>query len=164
MNSQKGVHGGHLGFDPFRGISFIRNSPPPPRTTIGPEAYSYCRVPGGRCFLMSEVPLYTGTSLITCGDFENACLFLKKIKNFLQNGCLFLEKIRNFSKNGCLLLIFFRPLRLCDVVSDQKQNIEKRLRVSCKNKKLFKNGCLFQNKNKKSFAPKTLVSCQNRFL
>jgi len=64
---------------------------------------------------------YRGTSLIRCGDFENACLFLKEIRNFSKNGCLFLKKLRNFSKNGCLFLIFFRPLPLFDVVSDQKK-------------------------------------------
>ena len=76
----------------------------PPGTTIEPKLKSYW-----------------GTLLITCGDFENACLFLKKIRIFSKNGCLFLKTTRNFSKNGCLFLIFFRPLPLCDVVSDQKK-------------------------------------------
>ena len=34
----------------YRGTSLVRNSPPP-RPTIGPQAWSYCRVPGGGCFL-----------------------------------------------------------------------------------------------------------------
>jgi len=65
---------------------------------------------------------YRGTSLITCGDFDNACLSLQKIKNFSKNGCLFLRKLKNFSKNGCLFLEFFRPLPLCGVVSHPEQN------------------------------------------
>ena len=65
-------------------------------------------------FLTSEVPLYEdleqwsravapmssrgglvlayrGTSLITCGDFENACLFLKKIRNFSKTVAYFFK-------------------------------------------------------------------------
>ena len=39
-----------------RGTSLIRNSPPPPRTTTGSWAYSYCRVlGGGSCFERSTV-------------------------------------------------------------------------------------------------------------
>ena len=63
---------------------------------------------------------YRGTSLISCGDFENACSYLKKTRNFSKNGGLFLRRLTNFPKNGCLFLIFFRPLPLGDVVSDQK--------------------------------------------
>ena len=37
-----------VGFRGYRGTSLIRNSPPP-RTTIGPQAYSYCRFLMGRC-------------------------------------------------------------------------------------------------------------------
>jgi len=74
----------------------------------------------GTLLIRNHPPPTGGTSLITCGDFENACLFLKKMRNFSKNGCSFLKKIRNFSENGCLFLIYFRPLPLCDVVSDQK--------------------------------------------
>ena len=83
--------------------------------------------------------LYRGTSLITCWDFENAYLFLKNIRNLTKTGCLFLQRLRNISKNGCLYLIFFRPLPLCDVVSDPKTNLKKI-------KKYSKNGCLFLKK------------------
>jgi hypothetical protein len=47
---------------------------------------------------------YRGTSLITCGDSENACLFLTQSRNFAKNACLFLDKLRNFFKNACLFL------------------------------------------------------------
>ena len=41
----------------YRGTSIMRSSPPP-RTTIGPYVWSYCRVLRGGVLLMSELPLY----------------------------------------------------------------------------------------------------------
>ena len=41
---------------------------------------------------------HRGTSLIRCGDSENACFFLTKSRSFLKNACLFLEELRNFQK------------------------------------------------------------------
>jgi len=46
---------------------------------------------------------YRGTSLIRCGDSENACFFLTQTRNFLKNACLFLEELRNFSKKRLLI-------------------------------------------------------------
>ena len=40
----------------YRVVSLIRNSPPPSRTTIGPQALAYCRVSGGCCFLWARYP------------------------------------------------------------------------------------------------------------
>jgi len=42
---------------PYRGFSLMRNRPPP-RATVGPSAWSYCRVLGGGIFRISEVPLW----------------------------------------------------------------------------------------------------------
>jgi len=42
--------------------------------------------------------MYRGTSLITCGDFENACLFLKKIRNFSKNGCFFFLEVSSLKE------------------------------------------------------------------
>ena len=101
-----------------------------PRTLRCSGVYMFlksCESGGANCD-HSRV-LYRATSLITCGDFENACLFLKRIRMVFKNGCLFLQKIRNFSKNGCLFFCF-RPLPLCDVVSDQK-----RINIKEKNEK-----------------------------
>ena len=47
--------------------------------------------------------------------------------------------LRYFSKNGCLFLNFFRPLPLCDVVSDQKKNL-------LRPRFVLKNGCFFLTK------------------
>ena len=102
---------------------------------------------------------YRGTSLITCGDFENACLFLKRIRNFTKNGCFFLKRLKNFSTNGCLFPFFFRPLPLCDVVFHQTQKNLKILRISSKTvayflktKKLFQKRLLTlkKSRNKRS--------------
>ena len=49
---------------------------------------------------MSEVPLYRSTSLINCGDSENACFLLTQIRNFPKNACLFLKELRNSPKQG----------------------------------------------------------------
>ena len=54
---------------------------------------------------------YRGTSLIRCGDSENACLFLTQLRNFPKNACLFLEELRNFSKNACLFLTQLRKFQ-----------------------------------------------------
>ena len=54
------------------------------------------------------VMAYRGTSLITCGDSENACYFLTKTRNFPKNACLFLKELRNFPKNACLFLTQLR--------------------------------------------------------
>ena len=44
----------------YRVTSLIRDRHPPPRTTIGAWAWSYCRVLRGGVFFPSEVPLYSG--------------------------------------------------------------------------------------------------------
>ena len=49
---------------------------------------------------------YRGTSLITCGDFENACLFLKKIRNFSKTVAYFLKKQDFFQKTVACFLFF----------------------------------------------------------
>ena len=41
---------------------------------------------------MREVTTYRGTSLITCGDFENACLFVTEIRNFSKTVAYFFKK------------------------------------------------------------------------
>ena len=103
----------------------------------GRGTWSQCGLLGGG--LAHQSTPYRGTSLITCGDFENACLFLKKRRNC----CLFLEKLRNFSKNGCLLLITFGRSRCVmrfptknKKITKKKEQTEKRLLISLKNKKL----------------------------
>ena len=50
----------------YRGTSLPRKRPPP-RATTHPWAKSYCRVVGGLCFLVSEIPLYgTHSSSVRC--------------------------------------------------------------------------------------------------
>ena len=72
------------------GVPHVQENAPPQDPTVGLCLGSLGGSQGGGRFLMGEVPLYRGTSLMKCGDFENACLFLKKIRNFSKNGCLFL--------------------------------------------------------------------------
>ena len=44
-----------LGFRVYRGTSLMRKRPPP-RTTIGPWAWAYCRVLGGCVFMRARCP------------------------------------------------------------------------------------------------------------
>ena len=64
---------------------------------------------------IEEGSLYRGTSLITCGDSENACYFLTKTRNLPKNACLFLKELRIFFKNACLFLTQLRnvPKNAC---------------------------------------------------
>ena len=64
--------------------------------------------------------VYRGTSLKTCGDSENACLFLKQTRNFPKDACFVHKQMRNFPKRGAFFICWFSLLPLCDVVSDQK--------------------------------------------
>ena len=42
----------------MQGYLAHKKQPPPPRTPLGPQAWSYCRVLRGGVFIMSEVSLY----------------------------------------------------------------------------------------------------------
>ena len=45
----------------YRGVLLTRNSPPPPRTSLGPQAWSYCRVLAGRVVSYGRgTPVYPG--------------------------------------------------------------------------------------------------------
>jgi len=95
-------------------------------------------------------------------------LFLRKIRNFPKNA-LFLKKLRNSLKKIVLFHIFISPLPLCDVVSVQKQKDLEKSRFFLENlvAYFFRNQETFQKLlliSKNNFAPKTLVSYQNRFL
>ena len=72
---------------------------------------------------------YRGTSLIRCGDSENACFFLTQTSNFPKNACLFLEELRNFSKNACLFLTQLKKKskNACLFLKNSKILLEERL-------------------------------------
>jgi len=109
---------------------------------------------------------YRGTSLITCGDSENACLFLKNITNFPKNACFFLlpKKVLSTFRKRCFFNMFFSPLPLCEV-SVQKSKQSRKIKIfPLKIKKLLKKRLLISYTTNKMFGPKTLVSYQNRFL
>ena len=47
---------------------------------------------------------YRGTSLMRNMDFESACLFHRRVRNFSKNACPFLKRLTDFPGNGCLSL------------------------------------------------------------
>ena len=50
----------------IQGYLADKKQPAPPRTTVGPSAWSYCRVLGVGLFLISEVPLWRSSGARRC--------------------------------------------------------------------------------------------------